>query len=238
MILTRFWENIPHSDRVKIYPTNLYEFLTQNGFRYITIGEERIAVPVKINGKIITKIKMYDLLKFTIDSVRDADEIYELSGNEKQKIIDALTIPNGFFSGNKVYLLKEIIPNYLKDTKEKSYVFFMNRYCEISKDGIVLKEYDELEVFINADDIIDFMINDVILMRKAEEGEFYKFLTLICKGNNEANSIKNLESLRSIIGYMLHRYKDPGFSKAVILMDEDYSDNPEGGTGKGILTNA
>ena len=40
------------------------------------------------------------------------------------------------------------------------------------------------------------------------------------------------------MGYLLHGFKNLSYSPAVILNDEVISDNPEGGTGKGIFMNA
>jgi hypothetical protein len=44
--------------------------------------------------------------------------------------------------------------------------------------------------------------------------------------------------MKSIIGYLLHSYKTSSDNKAIILNDETISDHPNGGSGKGILTNA
>ena len=41
--------------------------------------------------------------------------------------------------------------------------------------------------------------------------------------------------MESTIGYLLHSYKPASYCPAVILNDEVISDNPEGGTGKGIF---
>ena len=41
--------------------------------------------------------------------------------------------------------------------------------------------------------------------------------------------------IESTIGYLLHTYKSKRDNKAVILNDEVISDNPEGGTGKGLF---
>jgi len=41
--------------------------------------------------------------------------------------------------------------------------------------------------------------------------------------------------MESTIGFMLHGFKNPSFCPAVILYDEVISDNPEGGTGKGLF---
>jgi hypothetical protein len=45
-------------------------------------------------------------------------------------------------------------------------------------------------------------------------------------------------SLKSIIGYLLHSFKTSANNKAVILNDETISENPNGGSGKGIFWNA
>ena len=45
-------------------------------------------------------------------------------------------------------------------------------------------------------------------------------------------------SFRSTIGYLLHAWKNLSYSPAIILNDEVISDNPEGGTGKGLFMNA
>jgi hypothetical protein len=44
--------------------------------------------------------------------------------------------------------------------------------------------------------------------------------------------------MESTIGFLLHGYKNLSFCPAVILNDEVISDNPEGGTGKGLFMNA
>jgi hypothetical protein len=44
--------------------------------------------------------------------------------------------------------------------------------------------------------------------------------------------------MESTIGFLMHAYKNLSFCPAVILNDEVISDNPEGGTGKGLIMNA
>jgi hypothetical protein len=44
--------------------------------------------------------------------------------------------------------------------------------------------------------------------------------------------------MKSIIGYLLHSYKNSANNKAIILNDETISEHPNGGSGKGILINA
>ena len=66
-----------------------------------------------------------------------------------------------------------------------------------------------------------------------KEGDYSRFITNIC--NKEETRVV---SMRSTIGFLMHGHKNLSYCPAVILNDEVISDNPEGGTGKGIFKNA
>jgi len=53
--------------------------------------------------------------------------------------------------------------------------------------------------------------------------------------NISGGDIRRTMSMESTIGFMLHAWKNLSYCPAVILNDEDISDNPEGGTGKGLF---
>jgi hypothetical protein len=72
----------------------------------------------------------------------------------------------------------------------------------------------------------DFALTD-------QPAEFRKFIHNV-SGNDEAR----YRAVESTIGYLMHSYKPPAFCPAVILNDETISENPEGGTGKGIFVKA
>lgn len=84
-----------------------------------------------------------------------------------------------------------------------------------------------LDGYINARQMIDHNIK-----LSDEEGDFARFVALIC--NEEANRIK---ALKSALGYLMHRYKNPSQVKAIVLTDESLTDE-NGGTGKGLLFQA
>ena len=63
--------------------------------------------------------------------------------------------------------------------------------------------------------------------------DFRAFIGNIC-----ANDDNRRLTMESTIGYMMHGYKNLSYCPAVILNDEVISDNPEGGTGKGLFMNA
>ena len=66
-----------------------------------------------------------------------------------------------------------------------------------------------------------------------ESCDFKKFLFNV-NGSDESR----IKSMESTLGFLMHGYKNLSFCPAVILNDEVISDNPEGGTGKGLLMSA
>ena len=55
--------------------------------------------------------------------------------------------------------------------------------------------------------------------------------------NISGGTDKRVKSMESTIGYLLHGWKNLSYCPATILNDELISDNPEGGTGKGLFMN-
>jgi len=62
---------------------------------------------------------------------------------------------------------------------------------------------------------------------------YRKFVSRIC-----ADDDMRIATMESTIGFLMHGYKNLSYCPAVILNDEVISDNPEGGTGKGLFMNA
>ena len=93
--------------------------------------------------------------------------------------------------------------------------------------AMVKEKIPGLDGFINARQMIDHNIK-----LSDEEGDFARFVALIC--NEEEDRIK---ALKSALGYLMHRYKNPSQVKAIVLTDESLTDE-NGGTGKGLLFQA
>ena len=65
------------------------------------------------------------------------------------------------------------------------------------------------------------------------ESDFKTFVHNVCAKDNSRTRSKE-----STLGFLLHGHKNLSYCPAVILNDEVISDNPEGGTGKGLFMNA
>jgi len=127
------------------------------------------------------------------------------------------------FSENYLSMIESVDLMMLKDTKTKSYIAFENGILEVTKDTIKLVDYIDVDGYVWKSQIIqrDFNQSDNL------ENEYKTFINNI--SNNEPIAIE------CVVGYLLSTYKNKMNNKAIILNDEVISENPEGGTGKGLL---
>ncbi len=179
----------------------------------------------------------------------------------KNKLKNAFYRSSGsIFSDVNLLTLQQFSHPLKRDSKNTANIYFKNGICEISKDKIVFVSYENITGYIWDSQIIDHEFQLASYDEVKSSSEFYSFLHDICTsiisdapelteqevllGYSENLSTKEefsqakLDSLLSIIGYLIHDYKDPATAKAVILMDEEESEEPNGGKGKGILKRA
>ena len=116
--------------------------------------------------------------------------------------------------------------------KEVGYLFYKNVILKVTKTNIDFIEYKDFLGFVWEKEIIqrDFIVDDF------RESIFFKFLYKIANEDED-----RFRSINSIIGYLIHSYKDPSLSKAIILMDSEIDvefDEANGGTGKSLIAKA
>jgi len=127
------------------------------------------------------------------------------------------------FSENLLAMLDTVELMMLKDTKYKSYLAFENGILEVTKNEVKLIDYIDVDGYVWESQIIQ---RKWITLDQFEN-EYKVFI------NNIAN--KEPIAVECVIGYLLSNYKNKMNNKAVILNDEVISENPEGGTGKGLF---
>jgi hypothetical protein len=121
----------------------------------------------------------------------------------------------------------------IKDTTGSSSLFFDNGIIKVKPGDSVEKMdyriYPDGLVWKN--NIIDFQISN----RDSDQCHYSEFIENVCGGEPE-----RILSLRSAIGYLLHAFNRRSGGQMVLLYDESITDtnNPQGGTGKGIIANS
>lgn len=128
------------------------------------------------------------------------------------------------------------LPNHSKpllhDDDGEMYFPFKNCFVMVTPDSIELKDYKELRGKCIWK---DHLINKDFHQEDPSRSQFAKFIENVC--NKEDDRIK---AFKSAVGYLLHNYRNPTKSRAVIAYDEIITDRnkPEGRTGKGVFLQA
>ena len=116
-----------------------------------------------------------------------------------------------------------------EDTQTDCFLYFKNCVVKVTEDSISTIDYLDLDGFVWKRQIIDreFISSD------HHDSVFRTFLWMIAGKDSE-----KYNSFKSVIGYLLHSFKTSANNKAIIFNDETISENPNGGSGKGLFWNA
>jgi len=150
-----------------------------------------------------------------------------LSGVEKIKnendIWNYCAKYQNLFTESFLTMLENIDLSMLNDTASSSYIAYNNGVLQIKKNECNLIDYIDIDFYIWENHILkrDFVFLDDY------ENEYKIFINNI--------SSNNPFPFECTIGRLVSTYKNRSQNRAIILNDEVISDNPEGGTGKGIF---
>jgi hypothetical protein len=215
-----FWDR---NDKgvVKIIHIQFKQFLEDNGFYKFCPEGGKNYVFVKVTNNLIDHTSDKEIKDFVLDHLLELDDI---------GVYNYFADQTRFFKEEFLSLLSTIEIYFIADTKDASYLYYKNCAVRITKDGVALLDYIDLGGYVWKDHVID---RNFVKCSVSDNFDFKKFVSNV-NGGDEGR----IKSMESTMGFLLHGYKNLGFCPAVILNDEVISDNPEGGTGKGLLMNA
>jgi hypothetical protein len=205
---------------IKIVPILFKQFLEDNGFyKYCPEGSKNY-VFVKVTNNLIDHTTEKEIKDFILNYLIDFDDtsIYNYFADSVR-----------YFREEFLTLLNTIDIYFIEDTKTTSYLYYKNCAVKITKDSVETIDYLDLGGYVWKDHVIDRKFT----MCEYDESMYMKFISRIC-GDNKSR----VKTMESTIGFLMHGYKNLSYCPAVILNDEVISDNPEGGTGKGLFMNA
>lgn len=208
-----FWY-FDDKNKVKISPLKYKLFLEGNGFKkYYPDGSDKPTF-VKVESNKVEVTSTARIKDFVLDYLADAKEfkVWEYCANYQN-----------LFAEQFLLMLDSIELLILKDKSNTSYLAFENGILEITKKGYELKEYIDVDGYIWKSHILD---RDWVEL-KDYTNDYSKFINNV--SDNDPFAIE------TCIGYLLCTYKNRSNNKAVILNDEIITQNPEGGTGKGLF---
>ena len=233
-------ENDPR-DRFEFALPFFIEKIKKKGERQIEIVNEKLILFWESLGykKVVDEAGNYMLVHIKKGSI--VKEIREhflrnevrsyLNYIKKQEVWDVFLRAD--YVVKKLFESFETIDMTRKSGDEKTgYLYYQNQILKVTANSIEFIEYEDFEGFIWEREIIK---SDFVQDANAE-CVFGEFVIIIANQEKQ-----RLQSIVSIIGYLIHSYKDPSFSKAVILMDSEIDveyDEANGGTGKSMIGKA
>lgn len=215
-----FWEK-NEKGVIRIVHIQFKQFLEDNGFyKYCPEGSKNY-VFVKVTNNLIDHTSEKEIKDFILNYLLELDDI---------AVYNYFADNTRFFKDEFLSLLSTIDIYFISDTKEAAYLYYKNCAIKVTKDGVQVMDYLDLGGYVWKEQVID---RNFTMCGVDSNFDFVKFIS-----NISAGDITRIKAMESTIGFMLHGYKNLSFCPAVILNDEVITDNPEGGTGKGIFMNA
>lgn len=216
---TQFWVK-SEKGTIKIIAFSFKKFLEDNGFHKIYPEGSQNYIFVRIINNLIDNTSSEEIKDFVLNYLIQLED---------RSIYNFFAEKVSYFQDNFLNLLETIDIHFMADTKEYSYLYYKNCALKITTDGVEIIDYIDLDGYVWRDHVVDrnFTLCD-------DNGCDYKtFISRISGGKKD-----RIDTMESTIGFMMHGYKNLSYCPAVILNDEVMSENPEGGTGKGIFMNA
>jgi hypothetical protein len=176
---------------------------------------------VKVTNNLIDHASEKEIKDFVLTYLIELDDI---------SVYNYFADNTRFFKEEFLSLLSTIDIYFIEDSKDTAYLYYRNCAVKITSKDVSSIDYLDLGGYVWKDHVID----RVFTLCEVRASCYYnRFIENIC-----AQDISRIESMQSTIGFMMHAHKSLSFCPAVILNDEVISDNPEGGTGKGLFMNA
>lgn len=215
-----FWSK-NDKGQVRIIHILFKQFLEDSGFyKYCPEGSKNY-VFVKVTNNLIDHTSEKEIKDYVLKHLIELDDI---------AVYNYFADNTRFFKDEFLSMLDTIDIYFIEDTKDTAYLYYLNCAVKVTKDSITVIDYLDLGGYVWKDHVID---RNFTMCRVTERCDYRRFVRNIC-----ADDDSRVAAMESTIGFLLHGFKSLSFCPAVILNDEVISDNPEGGTGKGLFMNA
>jgi hypothetical protein len=228
-----FWD-INKNGRPEINRTRLETFLYETGgFCLYFHGQSKIYRLVRIQDGRVEEANTEQIKKFIKQYILSLPDSFD-GGVSPMELLEVIYKgSNVFFSDAFLEFIDRRHIDFLKDEPTKAFFPFNNGVVVIEKGkDPVMKTYGEVGRYVWAGQVIDF---DIAVDQSFDASlcEYYRFLDNISGKEQE-----RLEYAISLIGYMLHGWKNPSRPYAPILAEETDDERKGGGTGKGLFIKA
>ena len=218
-----FWEvfmNKQGVETISIDPIKYKNFLEENGFNKFYAEGGDVPLFVRHEQNIVNTT--------SVEKIKDFVMTYLLKKGELT-VWNYMAKSTMFFSEKFLNMLGSIELSMLQDTQDKCYLYYKNGVVQVGKKDIKFLSYIEVDGFVWEKHIInrDFKRSD------QHQNDFQDLVSKVSDNNEQ-----RLKALENTLGYLMHSFKDKTDQKAVILNDQEISDDANGGSGKSLMLTA
>ena len=219
MAITDYW-NYNDKGKVVLSPHQYKFFLQQNQFfKFYPEGSANYLF-VKIDSNLLEDTGTAKIKDFVLNELLQRSDIgfapYDFMANQTR-----------LFKEDYLSMLETANVNLKKDDEQTCFLYFNNCVLQVTPNKVDTIDYIDLDGFVWKKHVINREWQGEV---SESVGMFEKFVKLIAGGDEN-----RYNSLRSVAGYLLHSHKTSANNKAIIFNDETISDNPNGGSGKGLF---
>ena len=211
-----FWTKTSKG-KIDLVPHLFREYLRINGFYKYYPAESNNFVFVRVVNNTISDVNEEVIKDFVLEYLMGIDDM---------SVYNFFAINTKFFQETFLNYVSKVEPMFMVDTVDDSYIYYNNCAVKVTKDDVDIIDYQELNGYVWEKQ----KIGRNFIKSSSDICEFSTFIKNISGGSTE-----RMRSMESTLGYLMHSHKPASYCPAVILNDEVISDNPEGGTGKGIF---
>lgn len=218
-----FWNimvNKQGVEQVSINPNKYKNFLEENGFNKFYPESTDSPMFVRHDQNIVNTTSTEKIKDFVLEYLENKNEWTVWNYCAKSTLL---------FNDKHLNMLDSIDLKMLQDEKDKCYLYFRNGVVQICKDKTNFLSYIDVDGFVWEKHIID---RDYIEVKNVKN-DFQDLVDKVSAGDEQRRT-----ALENTIGYLMHSFKDKANQKAIILNDQEISDDANGGSGKSLMLTA
>ena len=218
--LEEFW-CYDDKGKLKISPHKFKFYLEHNTFyKHYPVENSKTFTFIKKDDNFVDEVSEYNIKDYVLKK-----QMEKLNFD----VYDSLAASTRSFTPAYLSMLDTAQFTVEQDGKDFAWIYYRNCALKVTKKKVQKVDYKDLDGFVWKKQVIDRDLIDA----DHHDSEYRSFIWYCASQDTE-----KYDSLKSVIGYLMHSFKTSANNKAIIFNDETISDNPNGGSGKSLFWNA
>jgi hypothetical protein len=219
--INEFWD-YDKNGNVKLMPHKFKFWLEQNNYLKYFPTDSKTFTFVHIDQNQVEETNEKRIKDYVLKNLLAREKV-------GFKPYDYMAASSKFFTIDFLSMLDSANIEIKEDTRTECFLYYKNSVVKVTESKTEMIDYFNIDGYVWKNRIIDreFKKSD------HHDAVFRRFVWLIA-----GQDVGKYNTFKSVIGYLLHSFKTSANNKAIIFNDSVISENPNGGSGKGVFWNA